>query len=505
LTLAIQGTTLEKLFFVQIGSSPVVNDVFHEEIIDFAKNQRGIVIGPPRLAEISKAITPFTNLADTKGVSALVFQKGILDEVPPLVWSAFFGRVEQSFANAVFVAFTVNDNTKTHFGAFFEEQIKPYVEAGSSKVRSNPRSFVKRYLSIRKSRRVANKQGQESSEVRAIVQGLLRKIDIDNHPNINDLWAITKDIDFLKLNIKNMGYELARQMQSAMPKLEGVTARPLGLSSRPSRQSDIESDWLPYWCAELKIPVTYHRKIWEFAFLLQSLFDADLLKQGGRALGFGCGEEPIASYLAARGLDVTVTDLDPERVAGLGWIETGQHTDSLEKVWYPDIVNRSTFDEKVSLRYVDMTDIPSDINGYDFCWSICALEHLGSIRKGLDFIKNSLSTVRVGGYSIHTTEYNFLSKDETIDNWPTVLFLRKHFELLAQELIALGHEVAPLDFNVGDGVLDKFVDIPPYAYGEGGLDREIWSTVGQAAHLKLSVDGFACTCFGLVVRKGPKP
>jgi len=31
--------------------------------------------------------------------------------------------------------------------------------------------------------------------------------------------------------------------------------------------------------------------------------------------------------------------------------------------------------------------LPADLTGFDFCWSICALEHLGTIAQGLDFIK----------------------------------------------------------------------------------------------------------------------
>ncbi|MDD2723476.1 MAG: hypothetical protein PHH59_05550 [Methylovulum sp.] len=50
------------------------------------------------------------------------------------------------------------------------------------------------------------------------------------------------------------------------------------------------------------------------------------------------------------------------------------------------------------------------------------------------------------------------------------------------------------DFDVGKGVLDKFIDVPPYALGEGWLSQDQWSDNNQAAHLKLAIDGFACTC-----------
>lgn len=324
---------------------------------------------------------------------------------------------------------------------------------------------------------------------------LLRKVDDKRHPNINPLWEVTKDIEAIKLNIKNFGYQIARELQSSLPSPTNTTALSHVVSSRPCRQSDIEAQWFAHWCAQLKIPLTFHRKIWEFGFLLQTLHDLGLLNSGVRALGFGCGEEPIPSFFASLGMSVVITDLPLEDAKGLGWIETGQHTSSLESACDENLVERSIFNENVALRYVDMNAIPPDLQGFDFCWSICAFEHLGSIRKGLDFIHNSLKTVKIGGWSIHTTEFNYTKEAETIDDWPTVLFRRKDFEQLVEELAALGHKVAPLDFDVGSGVLDRFIDLPPYAFGE-------WSKSGQAGHLKLSIDGYPSTCFGLAIQRG---
>lgn len=334
-----------------------------------------------------------------------------------------------------------------------------------------------------------------------LLNSLFRKTDIRQNPNLHELAMVLKDFDAMKLNIKNFGYELGRELQKKLPVADKTVARHHSISSRATTQADIEADWFAHWCRELKIPVTYHRKIWEFCFLLQTLYDANLLNNELKALGFGCGEEPIPSYLASFGGTITVTDLDPEIVKGMGWAETGQHTDSLAKSWYPDIVSKEIFDRNVSLRYVDMNNIPDDLTGYDLCWSICALEHLGSIRKGLDFIKNSLKTLKDGGWAIHTTEFNYLSSDNTTDNWPTVLFLRKHFELVRDELEAQGHFVAPMNFDVGDRPLDRFIDIPPYSFGDGWLSKKQWGDVGQAAHLKLTVDGFPSTCFGIAVQK----
>jgi len=91
--------------------------------------------------------------------------------------------------------------------------------------------------------------------------------------------------------------------------------------------------------------------LWEFAFTLQAMYEAGLLQQGRRGFGFGCGEEPCPHFSRAR-IDTVATDLDPARVAGMGWAETQQHASSRDKLYYPDIVARETFDRHVALAYV---------------------------------------------------------------------------------------------------------------------------------------------------------
>jgi SAM-dependent methyltransferase len=328
----------------------------------------------------------------------------------------------------------------------------------------------------------------------------LRLTKENGNPNINPIWEKTKDAEIISWNIKNFGYLLARKMAEQRPLTPGLLAN-LPLESKATRQADIESPWFAYWCSQLKIPVTYHRKVWEYCFLLQALHDANMLEAGRRGLGFACGEEPIPSYLASSGIDVTATDLEPEKVAGRGWAETGQHTSSIEKLWYSNLVEREAFDKHVKLKYVDMNAIPSTLTGYDFCWSICSLEHLGSIEQGLKFIENSLRVLRPGGLAVHTTEFNISNDGPTIDHWPTVLFQKKHFESVAERLRNQGHWVAPLNFDFGDGPIDNFIDVPPYDWDRLSAHGHLSGQKEHPAHLKLAIDGFPCTCFGMVIRK----
>ena len=317
-------------------------------------------------------------------------------------------------------------------------------------------------------------------------------------PNINDLNEIVRNIDMLALNVKAMGYQLARSLAAALPIPKDTTARHIGLACKPATQSDMESDWAAHWLGKLHIPVINHRKYWEYAYVLQALFDGGHIVAGQRGLGFGCGVEPIPSYLAVEGVFVTMTDLPPEDSRAAGWSTNNEYATTLEHARATHLADRDTFERQVELRYLDMNAMPGDLAGYDFCWSICALEHLGSIRRGLDFVHKSLGTLRPGGTAVHTLEFNCNSKGPTIDDWITVLFQQKHIEQLAEELRSEGHMVAPLDFHLGDRPMDQFIDLPPWHDGSKGPLSE-W--LGQSYHLKVAVDGFAATCFGLIITK----
>lgn len=333
-------------------------------------------------------------------------------------------------------------------------------------------------------------------EVRAMIS--LSRIDGDGVLNCRELNAAIRNIPAAQLNIKFFGYALAQSLAAELPVRRGTVARQIGLSSKASTQADMESDWVAHWCGALGIPVIFHRKIWEYAYLLQALHEHGQLRPEARGLGFGCGQEPIPSFLAAQGISVTVTDLAHEEAAAAGWARTHQHAASTDHAFDPKLVDRATFDRLVQLRIVDMNAIPDDLTDYDFCWSICALEHLGSIERGLRFIERSLATLKPGGVAVHTTEFNIDPGGPTIDHWPTVLFQRGHLVELAQRLEQAGHEVAPLDFDLGDKPLDRFIDLPPWA---GDLPPELGRLHAGGGHLKLAVDGFVSTCFGIVIKK----
>lgn len=257
-------------------------------------------------------------------------------------------------------------------------------------------------------------------------------------------------------------------------------------SSVGCRQEMFDAPYFAYWLKQLDYEPRYHRKLWEFVFICQALAERGLLVPGARGLGFGVGEEPLSALFAARGCEVLGTDMAPEAAAEAGWTETQQYAAGKAALRWPEICPDAVFDANVSFRVVDMNHIPEDMTGFDFCWSACALEHLGSIELGLAFIERSVDCLRPGGFAVHTTEFNLSSNDETLDNAGTVLFRRRDFEALARRLGAAGHVVAPLDFTEGDTALDRYIDVPPYR---------------DEPHLRLALDGYATTSFGFIVQR----
>jgi cyclopropane fatty-acyl-phospholipid synthase-like methyltransferase len=112
---------------------------------------------------------------------------------------------------------------------------------------------------------------------------------------------------------------------------------------------------------------------------------------------------------------VLATDAPADLASSRAWSLGQQHSGALMDLHVPSILDRDSFARQVSWRAVDMNAIPGDLRGFDLCWSACALEHLGGIRHGLDFIAASLDCLRPGGLAVHTTEFNLSSDTDTVE------------------------------------------------------------------------------------------
>ena len=189
---------------------------------------------------------------------------------------------------------------------------------------------------------------------------------------------------------------------------------PAGIRSRICTQAQLQEPWFDAWCTALGERPRAHRKLWEHAYIARVLDAHGHLAPGQQGLGFGVGREPLTALFAGRGCSIVATDLAHDAEGARVWSNTGQHAGGLAGLSRPELCDTDAFEKLVTWRPVDMRALPDDLSGFDFCWSACSLEHLGTLEAGLAFVEGSMQTLRPGGLAVHTTEYNLDSDTDTV-------------------------------------------------------------------------------------------
>jgi len=249
---------------------------------------------------------------------------------------------------------------------------------------------------------------------------------------------------------------------------------------------DFKAAWFKRWCAELDEEPNFHRKQWEFIYVMQALWERNCIAAGKKGLVFAVGTEPLPAMFAKYGVDILATDIFPEQGIEKGWDNGNQLCFGLESLNTRGICEEAEFKKRVSYLPVDMNDIPAGLVDFDFNWSSCSFEHLGTLEKGFRFLKNQLSTLKPGGWAVHTTEYNISSNDETQENNDTVIYRQRDIEQIVAELRNEGHFVEEVNFATGGLPEDFMVDTEPHQ---------------QKVHVKLQVGKYVVTSIGLIIQK----
>jgi hypothetical protein len=219
---------------------------------------------------------------------------------------------------------------------------------------------------------------------------------------------------------------------------------------------------------------------------MQALWERGCINEGKKGLVFAVGTEPLPSLFASLGCTIMATDIFPEKGIEMGWDTGSQLCFGLDSLNSRQLCDEADFNELVKYKPVDMNDIPDDLVDFDFNWSSCSFEHLGSLEKGFAFLKNQMKTLKPGGWAVHTTEYNVSSNDETQENNSTVIYRQRDIEYIVNELRNEGHFVEEVDFSLGGLPEDFMVDVEPHQ---------------QKIHLKLQVDKYVVTSIGLIIQK----
>lgn len=266
------------------------------------------------------------------------------------------------------------------------------------------------------------------------------------------------------------------------------------LVSKLCSEEDFKTDWFIDACTKLKEQFKYNRKLWEYCYIYRCLSEHGILKPGSRGLGFGVGKEPLVALFASHGCEITATDQDIARARAAGWVDSNEYSNGLDDLNERGICEQEQFKRLVNFENVDMNNISDKfVNRFDFTWSSCAFEHLGSIEAGKRFIINQMKCLRPGGVAVHTTEYNLSSNDKTIDATlfrkpPYVLFRKRDIEWMVRELRDRSH-IIEMDYTVGTGNIESHIDLPPYK---------------NEPHLRLMLKRHVSTSICLNIKKGEK-
>jgi 2-polyprenyl-3-methyl-5-hydroxy-6-metoxy-1,4-benzoquinol methylase len=290
------------------------------------------------------------------------------------------------------------------------------------------------------------------------------------------------------LPIARRGWRRRRATRTEFPSAIARTDDGKLTSSLCTQEQHASSEFRA-WAARMAEPHVMHRKQWELCFIAQALHERGVLKPGARGLGFAVGQEPLPSLFASYGCSIVASDMAEDAAREAGWVTTGQHSASLDALNTRGLCPDDKFRALTRFRVVDMNHIPHDLQGFDFCWSACALEHLGSIEHGERFILNAMDCLRPGGIAVHTTEFNLSFEAYTPNSGAIVAFRPCDIERIAEALRAQGHDIA-LDLREGNLPHDRIVEVPPY----------------PRTHLKLllfsGLRGCIATSIALIVQKG---
>lgn len=325
-------------------------------------------------------------------------------------------------------------------------------------------------------------------EFRVAVNGIASLL-IEDVPPISSAFApheLPPDQYISKVFENRPAIALYEAMFGGSEPLRDTPAR-LGLGSTLCRQLHFALDEFRYWMKAMRLPAILHRKYWEYFYIAQCLHDAGMLTPGKKGLGFAVGREPLPALFASFGCEILVTDQDPERAARSGWANSNQYSQQVDTLFKDGVCDREKFFSLVRYRSVDMNSIPDDLNeGFDFCWSSCSLEHLGSLQHGIQFVENAMDTLRAGGMAVHTTEFNLSSNNETFESEATSIYRRRDMEEMGARLEGRGYQVLPFDWTLGQGFAETVIDLPPYK---------------QIPHLRLWAQEFDCTSVAIAIRK----
>ena len=152
---------------------------------------------------------------------------------------------------------------------------------------------------------------------------------------------------------------------------------------------------------ELEELPRFHRKQWEFALILRALAELGLLSDDRVGLSMGGGRERLLYAVARRVGRLVVTDLyDPKTT----W-ESARTGDPgrfvMEGKPFP------VDDARLTALRMDMRSLDFPDECFDFCYSACAIEHIGVREDFLRHLNEAYRVLKDRGVYVLTTEFHY--------------------------------------------------------------------------------------------------
>jgi hypothetical protein len=273
---------------------------------------------------------------------------------------------------------------------------------------------------------------------------------------------------------------------------------------------DFSKDWYKKWASVIGFPKAKHPKFWETAAIVEVLDERGYLKKGMTGIGFGVGNEQLASVFASKGVKITATDQDPSTQKAQKW-NNGQLTNNKNVIYYPDIVEKETFDELVTYEPYDMNEFNDSYKGkYDFLWHNCVVGHLGSMKNSVNHLLMSSAYLKQGGSMVFTTEVNISNLNKTIsDNSDTIIWRLKDIEELFTKMLKKGMVAERFHLRLGDKKDDNRINYN-HNYAKEGIAVQVAATYSEKfdnpdySEIKIPFSNYAITQVVLIFKKTKK-
>ena len=183
---------------------------------------------------------------------------------------------------------------------------------------------------------------------------------------------------------------------------------------------------------ELREMPRFHRKQWESAMIFLTLRNLGKLRPDSFGLSMGGGKELIAYALAPHTKHLVITDLYEVNTS---WdCAKTSNPDEFIRQNKPFPVN----DERMSALRMDMRHLEFPDGTFDFCYSTCAVEHIGGPEDFLQHFNEVARVLNDDGIYVFTTEVSY-DRTSIQDDHNYIFSLPLLYELIGESnLVPIG-------------------------------------------------------------------